>query len=153
MKRLKRYIIEQYLFEAPEEIKTIIGGLFRFNKETTDGEIINTILRDFVTKCAGIIRDTYAVNCALNSLYTYALFDKRYGINNGFDVSTEKMYQDIPSEECYVLFDEMFPDLSQIVSLDEFRGLFGNGEFPLITIWKGYHKGLDEIHVTYHISR
>ncbi len=141
------------IMEAPMEIKTIIGGLFTFNKETTDEEIIDTILRDFVTKCAGIIRDTYAPNCALHSLYTYDLFYQRYGIDNGGDVSTEKMYQEIPSEECQKLFSEMFPDLAKIFSEDEFRQMFDNGEFPSITIWKGHHEGRDEIHVTYHIAR
>jgi len=150
MQSLKDYIL---LFEAPSEISTIIGGLFTFNKETTDDEIIDTILRDFVTKCAGIIRDTYAPNCALHSLYTYDLFKQRYGVENGGDVSTEKMYQEIPSERCEELFSEMFPDLAKVFSAEEFRRMFDNGEFPSITIWKGYHQGRDEIHVTYHISR
>ena len=139
--------------EAPSETKKIIGGLFRFNKETTDEEIIDTILRDFVTKCAGIIRDTAAPNCALNSLYTYDLFYQRYGVDNGGDVSTEQIYQEIPADECEKIYKEEFPDLENIFSIKDFRDMFDGGEFPLITIWKGYHEGRDEIHVTYHISR
>lgn len=142
-----------HIMEAPAEIKTIIGGLFKFNKETTDEEIVDTILRDFVTKCASIIRDTYAPNCALHSLYTYDLFYQRYGIPNRGDVSTEKIYQNIPSVECQAIFSEMFPNLEQIFSEDEFRQMFDSGEFPSIAIWKGYHEGKEEIHVTYHISR
>ena len=153
MKKLKEYISEELITEAPKEIKTIIGGLFTFNKETTDEEIIDTILRDFVTKCAGIIRDTAAPNCALHSLYTYDLFAQRYGVDNGGDSSTEKIYQEIPSDECCEIYAKEFPDLEKIFSKEDFRKMFDTGEFPSITIWKGFHEGRDEIHVTYHISR
>jgi len=148
--------LKQYILEAPKEIKTIIGGLFTFNKETTDEEIIDTILRDFVTKCAGIIRDTASPNCALHSLYTYYTYDlfaQRYGVDNGGDISTEKIYQEIPSDECCEIYAKEFPDLEQIFSKEDFRKMFYDGEFPSITIWKGFHEGRDEIHVTYHISR
>lgn len=50
-------VFKSRLNEAPAKIKEIVGGLFSFNKETTDDEIIETILRDFVRKCVGIIRD------------------------------------------------------------------------------------------------
>lgn len=153
MKQLKEFIREQHLFEAPIDRKTIVGGLFKFNKETTDEEIIDTILRDFTTKCAGIIRDTAAPNCALCSLYTYNLFFQRYGVDNGGDVSTEQIYQHIPGDECMNIYKKEFTDLEKIFSADEFRDMFGTGEFPSITIWKGYHEGKDEINVTYSISR
>lgn len=151
MLHLNEYI--QKLFEAPENIKKIIGGLFTFNKETTDEEIIDTILRDFVTKCAGIIRDTYAPNCALSSLYTYDLFFQRYGVDNSGDVTTEKIYQEIPGDKCEEIYEQEFPDLAKIFSSKDFRKMFDNGEFPSISIWKGYHEGRDEIHVTYSIGR
>ena len=147
MKHLKEYIAE-----ATSEVKKIIGGLFVFNKETTDEEIIDTILRDFTTKCASIIRDTAAPNCGLHSLYTYDLFFQRYGVDNGGDVSTEEIYSEIPSDRCSELFVDMFPDLNYFQASD-FKKMFDDGEFPIITIWKGYHKGRDEIHVTYSITR
>ena len=146
-----KHLVE-YIAEATSDVKKIIGGLFKFNKETTDEEIIDTILRDFTTKCASVIKDTAAPNCGLNSLYTYDLFFQRYGVPNGGDVSTEKIYSEIPSDRCAELFAEMFPDLNYF-SEDEFKKMFDSGEFPVIQIWKGYHKGRDEIHVTYSITR
>lgn len=138
--------------EATNDVKKIIGGLFTFNKETTDEEIIDTILNDFVAKCAGIIRDTAAPNCALSSLYTYDLFFQRYGVDNGGDISNERIYSEIPSEECADRFEKNYPDLNYF-SKEDFRKMFDAGEFPLIRIWKGYHEGRDEIHATYTISR
>lgn len=151
MKRFTEHI--QKILEAPQGTKKIIGGLFVFNKETTDDEIIDTLLRDFVTKCAGIIRDTAAPNCGLHSLYTYDLFFQRYGVDNGGDISTEQIYQEIPGDKCEEIYSSEFPDLAKIFSAEEFRKMFDDGEFPSITIWKGYHEGRDEIHATYSISR
>lgn len=151
MKKFSEYI--QKIYEAPQGTKKIIGGLFTFNKETTDDEIIDTILRDFVTKCAGIIRDTAAPNCALHSLYTYDLFFQRYGVTNQGDVSNEEIFSDIPGDRCQDIYIKEFPDLAKVFSADEFRTMFDDGEFPAVQIWKGYHKGRDEIHVTYSITR
>lgn len=151
MKRFSDYI--QKIYEAPQGTKKIIGGLFTFNKETTNEEIIDTVLRDFVTKCAGIIRDSAAPNCSLHSLYSYDLFFQRYGVDNGGDVSTEEIYSEIPSERCEEIYAKEFPDLAKIFSADEFRTMFDDGEFPIVKIWKGYHEGRDEIHVTYSITR
>ena len=146
-------VFKSRLNEAPAKIKEIVGGLFSFNKETTDSEIIETILRDFVRKCVGIIRDTAAPNCGLNSLYIYKQFFQRYGVDNAGDCSLEEIYRAIPTKECQKIYKKEYPKLAKIFSPEDFAKMFQRGEFPSITIWKGYHEGLEEIHVTYSISR
>lgn len=142
---------ELQILEASSKVSKIIGGLFRFQPDISDEEIIDTVLRDFTTKLASIIRDTYNPEISLSSLYTYDLFFQKFAVDNGGDVSTERIYQEIPSETCYSLLVEMFPELE--INKETFTGMFDGGEFPLVSIWKGYHEGRNEIHVTYSISR
>ena len=147
--------LSQMINEAPaHKYHTIIGGLFVFNKETTDEEIIDSILRDFSLKCATLIREFEAPNCALQSLTTYDLFLNRWGIDNPGDVTasedTEQIYGEIPSERCAKIISKM-DDIT--LSEDEIKSMFGSGEFPSIGIWKEHHQVKDEIHVTYTISR
>ena len=149
MKSLKEYT--QHIFEAPKEVKHIISGLFTFPADVNDETIIDTVLRDFTTKLASIIKDTYNPAISLSSLYTYDLFSQKFAVDNGGDVSTERIYQEIPSEECFSLLIEMFPDIE--IDEETFSRMFDGGEFPLVSIWKGYHKGRNETHVTYSISR
>ena len=143
--------LKEYIFEAPTEVKHIVGGLLVFKPDTTDEEIIDTVLRDFTTKLASIVKDTYNPTVTLTSLYTYDLFAQKFSVDNGGDVSTEELYSEIPSKECYSLFTEMFPDIK--IDEETFSRMFDGGEFPLVRIWKGYHEGRNEIHVTYSISR
>lgn len=147
---------QRRLTEAPKYATKIINGLFAFNKETTDEEIIDTILHDFVQKCVGLIKDTYAPNCAFSSTYTYSLFLQRYGVDDGYDDSTEEIFSDIPAVTCQEIYKKEFPKTAKLFSVEDFRDMFGIGEFPIITIWKGLHqssKGQPEIVVNYSISR
>lgn len=151
MKRLKDYML---LFEAPSNIKTIVGGLYKFDKNVSNDEIIETILRDFSLKCATIIKEYYRPESGLSSLCTYDIFLNRWGINNPGDVTAgedaENIYHDIPSEICSQYISEVE---GVNMSLEDIRKMFDSGEFPSINIYKGYHQGRDEIHVTYYISR
>lgn len=146
--------LSQMINEAPPKYKTVIGGLFVFNKETTDEEIIDSILRDFSLKCATLIKEFEAPNCGLQTLTTYDLFYNRWGINNPGDVTSsedvENIYHEIPGDICSKMISEVD---GVYMSEDEIRSMFGGGEFPLINIWKAYHDGRDQIHVTYTISR
>ena len=45
----------------------------------------------------------------------------------------------------------MFPEFE--IDEETFSRMFDGGEFPLVPVWKGYHEGRNEIHVTYSISR
>lgn len=147
---------QRRLNEAPKHATKIINGLFMFNKETTDEEIIDTILHDFVQKCVGLIKDTHAPNCAFNSTYTYNLFLQRYGVDNAYDDATEEIFSDIPAVTCQEIYKKEFPKTAKLFSVEDFRDMFGIGEFPIITIWKGLHQSSKEqpkIVVTYSISR
>ena len=146
---MKRF--SELIFEAPEGVNHIVGGLLKFPADVNDEEIIDTVLRDFTTKLASIIRDTYKPEISLSSLYTYDLFAQKFAVDNGGDVSTERIYQEIPSKECYSLLVEMFPEFE--IDEETFSRMFDGGEFPLVSVWKGYHEGRNEIHVTYSISR
>lgn len=145
----------QMIHEAPANKYTkVVGGMFVFNKETTDEEIIDSILRDFSLKCATLIKEFEAPNCGLQTLTTYDLFLNRWAIDNPGDVTADKnaeqIYQEIPSDKCAKLISEVD---GVNMSENEIKDMFGRGEFPLISIWKGHHEALDEIHVTYVISR
>lgn len=130
-----------------------IGGVFTFPPSTPDEAIIEHILRDFSLKLLGILKEYYDPAVGCSSLCTYEIFDKRWGIDDPGDVSSEgeKIYQEIPSDRCtrYVMD---LPGGNQYTR-ETIRRSFDRGEFPSITIWKGYHKGRDEIHVTYSIGR
>ena len=145
----------QMINEAPaDKYNKVVGGIFVFNKETTDEEIIDSILRDFSLKCATLIREFEAPNCGLQTLTTYDLFLNRWGIDNPGDITAAKdakqIYQEIPSDKCAKIISKM-EDIT--LSEEEIKSMFGNGEFPLIGIWKEHHQAKDEIHVTYTISR
>ena len=152
--------IKKQIFEAPANIyKKVIGGIIVFNKETTNEEIIDTIINDFCIKCVSIIKDSYAPNCSLNSLCTYELFNNRYAIDNPGDVTAskdaEEIYSEIPSEKCSEIILKKLKETEgyEVLSIEEIKSMFGGGEFPLIKIWKGYHEGTDKINVTYIITR
>ena len=145
----------QMINEAPASKYTqVIGGMFVFNNETTDEEIIDSILRDFSLKCATLIKEFEAPNCGLQTLTTYDLFLNRWAIDNPGDVTAaedaEQIYQEIPSDRCAKMISEIE---GVYMSEDEIKDMFGRGEFPLICIWKGHHKALNETNVTYTISR
>ena len=145
----------QMINEAPaDRYNKVVGGLFVFNKETTDEEIIDSILRDFSVKCATLIKEFEAPNCGLQTLTTYDLFLNRWGIDNPGDVTAVKdakqIYQEIPSDKCAKIISEID---GVYMDENEIKDMFGRGEFPIIGIWKGYHQAKDEIHVTYTISR
>jgi len=146
---MKRF--SELIFEAPEGVNHIVGGLLKFPTDVNDEVIIDTVLRDFTTKLASIIRDTYNPSVTLTSLYTYDLFAQKFGVDNQGDVSNEEIYSEIPSKECYSFFTEMFPDLK--IDEETFDRMFDGGEFPIVKIWKGYHQGRNETHVTYSITR
>lgn len=148
MKSLNKFV---KIFEAPQKVNRIVGGLLTFPSDVDNDVIIDTVLKDFTTKLASIIRDTYNPKVTLTSLYTYDLFAQKFCVDNAGDVSNERIYQEIPSEECYLLLNEMFPDLE--IDEETFNRMFDGGEFPLVSIWKGYHEGRKETHVTYSISR
>lgn len=89
MKNLKDYIL---LLEAPADTwETVIGGLYRFDKNVTDEAIIDSILHDFSLKCATLIKEYYNPESGLSSLCTYDVFINRWGIDNPGDVTAEKM--------------------------------------------------------------
>lgn len=130
-----------------------IGGLFCFPEGTSDEVIIEHILKDFSLKLLGIIRDYYDPAIGCQCLCTYEIFNKRWAIDDPGDVSSdgEEIYSEIPSDKCarYIRGfhgGEKYTD-------DVIRRAFGGGEFPIVKIWKGYHKGLNEIHATYSIMR
>ena len=152
MKDLKDFVL---LFEAPaSRYEKVIGGIYRFNVNVTNDEIIETVLRDFSLKCANLIKDYYRPEVGLSSLCTYEIFTNRWSIDNPGDITAkedaEKIYGEIPSDICAQYISEIE---GINMSIDDIKRMFDGGEFPLIQIWKGYHKGRDEIHVTYVISR
>lgn len=142
----------QMINEAPSSYKKVIGGIYSFKPDTTDEEIINHVLDDFALKCANLLKD-FVDPDDMESISTYELFTNRYGITNPGDVSAksdEPMYQEIPSEKCAKLINK---HLNKKLPEEKIRKMFGTGEFPSVAIWKGYHPGLNEIHVTMTISR
>lgn len=152
MKSLKDYIL---LFEAPiDKWETVIGGLYKFDKNVTDETIIDSILHDFSLKCATLIKEYYNPESGLSSLSTYDVFINRWGIDNPGDVTAGKdaikIYSEIPSDLCAQYISEIE---GVNISIENIKRMFDDGEFPLINIWKGYHQGRDEIHVTYTICR
>ena len=134
--------------EAPTEYEYVVGGIYKYDKDTSDKDIIDDIIKDFTLKCDNIIKDFSNPESSLCSTTTYDLFHNRYEIENPGDVTVngEEIYSDIPADECYELTKSK-------LSKKVFRNIFGAGEFPILTIWKGHHEGLDETHVTYAISR
>lgn len=151
MKTLKDYI----LLEAPADKYTkVIGGIYKFDTNASNEEIIETVLRDFSLKCANIIKDYYNPKVGLSSLCTYEIFANRWSIDNPGDVTAksdaEQIYSDIPSDLCAQYISE----IDGIgMSIEDIKRMFAGGEFPLIQIWRGYNDGRDETHVTYVISR
>lgn len=142
----------QMINEAPNTYKKVIGGIYKFKPDITDEEIINHVLDDFSLKCANLLKDFVSPD-DINTLCTYDLFVNRYGIDNPGDVSVNEekpIYQEIPSEECAKLINK---HLDKKLPENKIRSMFGGGEFPVVSIWKGHHQALDEIHVTMTISR
>lgn len=130
-----------------------IGGIYRFQPGTTDEQIIEHILRDFSIKLLGILKDYYDPKVGCSSLCTYEIFKKRWSLEDPGDVSSngEEIYSEIPSDYC-ADFIRQLPG-GERYSEETIRRSFSGGEFPIVKIWKGYHQGKDEIHVTYHICR
>ena len=130
-----------------------VGGIYRFQPGTTDEQIVEHILRDFSIKLLGILKDYYDPKVGCSSLCTYEIFRKRWSIEDPGDVSSdgEVIYSEIPSDYC-TKFIRQLPG-GERYSEETIRRSFSGGEFPLIKIWKGYHPGRNEIHVTYHICR
>ena len=133
--------------------RTKIGGIYRFSPGTTNEEIIESILRDFCLKLYRLLEEYYDPDSGLNSLCTYEIFNQRWGIPDPGDVSHngEKIYQEIPTNRCARLVNEVGD--GKHYDRDTIARMFDSGEFPSVTIWKGYHQGRDEIHVTYSIGR
>ena len=142
----------QMINEAPPRIKKVIGGIYKFRPDITDEDIISHVLDDFSLKCANLLKDFVSPD-DMNTLCTYDLFTNRYGIDNPGDVSAsteEPIYNEIPSDKCAKLINK---HLDKKLPEESIKRMFGSGEFPLVAIWKGYHKALDEVHVTLTISR
>ena len=147
--------LTQMINEAPaNRYETVVGGIYKFDTDTSNDEIIDTILRDFSLKCANIIKDYYRPEVGLSSLCTYDIFLKRFGIDNLGDVTAkrdaEQIYSEIPSDLCAQYISEIE---GVDMTIDDIKRMFDGGEFPLIQIWRGHHEGRDETHVTYVISR
>ena len=128
-----------------------IGGIYCFKANTSDETIIEHILHDFALKLYGIMKEYYDPRVGCSSLCTYEIFDKRWGLDDPGDVSStgQEIYSEIPSEKVAGYIRELDPNFSE----ETVRRSFDGGEFPIIKIWKGYHEGRNEIHVTYHICR
>ena len=62
----------------------------------------------------------------------------------------EQIYSEIPSDLCAQYISEID---GVDMSIEDIKRMFDGGEFPLIQIWRGYHEGRDETHVTYVITR
>lgn len=150
MKRLT-----QMINEAPvNRYETAVGGIYKFDTDTSNDEIIDTILRDFSLKRANIIKDYYRPEVGLSSLCTYDIFLKRFGIDNPGDVTSkndaEQIYSEIPSDLCSQYISEIE---GVDMTIEDIKRMFDGSEFPLIQIWRGYHEDRNETYVTYVISR
>lgn len=129
-----------------------IGGIYKFPPTTSDQAIIDHILSDFALKLYGILKYYAKPKIGCSSLCTYSIFNNFWGIEDPGDVSHdgEEIYSEIPGD----IVSGMVEKLSGgRIKKEDVRGSFGGGEFPLVKIWKGYHEGRDEIHVTYNIMR
>ena len=127
-----------------------IGGMFRFPPETTDQEVIDHILSDFALKLYGIMKLYQNPKIGCSSLCTYDVFRKFWKIDDWENKEGEEIYNEIPSQ----IISSKIEELSEgEIKGEEVSSCFGGGEFPIVTIWKGYHEGRDEIHATYDIMR
>ena len=131
-----------------------ISGIYRFPNGTEDKIIIDHIIHDFALKLFRILEDYYDPKIGCSSLCTYDIFRKRWAIPDPGDVSQngEEIYSEIPSSEVVRIIHNEFPGGSKYTE-KEITSSFSGGEFPILTIWKGYHEGLDQIHATFDISR
>lgn len=130
-----------------------IGGIYRFPSGTTNEQIIEHVLHDFGLKLFRILEDYYDPKIGCSSLCTYKIFRKRWEIVDPGDVSSngDLIYNEIPSSQVTEII-QSFPGGDKYDE-ETVRRSFGGGEFPIIKIWKGYHPGRQEIHVTYQILR
>ncbi len=126
-----------------------ISGIFRFPPDTTNQEIIDHILSDFALKLYGIMKYYADPKIGCSSLSTYDIFRNFWGINDVLH-DGEEIYSEIPSD----IIAKKVEELSNgRITRGDVKESFGGGEFPIVKIWKDYHKGKDEIHVTYDIMR
>lgn len=126
-----------------------ISGIFRFPPGTANHEIIDHILSDFALKLYGIMKLYKSPKIGCSSLSTYDIFRNFWGINDVLH-DGEEIYSEIPSD----IIAKKVEELSNgRITRGDVKESFGGGEFPIVKIWKDYHKGKDEIHVTYDIMR
>ena len=133
-----------------------IGGIYRFDKGTSDEMIIEHILKDFSLKLCKIFDEYYDPSSGCSSLCTYTIFQNRYGLEDPGDVTSdhgEEIYSEIPGDRCARYINEFAARSGRNYDSETVKNSFGRGEFPIVKIYKGYHEGLGEIHVTYSISR
>lgn len=153
MKHLKQHIYEGLLTEAPQEYKRVVAGLYRFDADAENDEIVRQILDDFALKCAKLVEE-FPDELIPDSLCMYDYFLNRYAIDNPGDVTAGPFATCIYSEIPEIVYKELINNhLDKKRSEEELRRLFGAGEFPIVKIWRGFHQGRKETHVTYYIIR
>ena len=137
MKKLNNYITEKLKINKDSKLHsgetiTIIDRIYMLRG--SDDEVIDIIIDDFVQKCIELAEQYVHPKNVLNSVKTYKLFYNSFGTDTDEDFSDWKeIYNQVPLKRCIELWDKYN---YQKMYADDFENMFGDGEFPIINIFR-----------------
>ena len=139
MKKFNQYIIEKLRVNKDSKVDNkeksvkIINRLYTYL--TSDNKkIINYMLTNFVEACLELANTVKNPAEVFNSPETYDKFLEKFGKDTG--ISPEKysiIYENIPDDECAKIYQKEYKSFP--MTCEEFKHMFGPGEFPIITIY------------------